>query len=441
MPNIFKYGNNGIYFQIPQRHFRSGDIRNWSNSELRLFNYLFFHAHRYGLVTFGKTNAELGEATGMSPASVASARKGLVAKRVIDAEPIAKGQVISGIRYTILSDEGLPMIGKPEEGTGGQFAPRNINSLTRDEHVKYFEHYFPDQNFDSGRNVYVSCPFHDDVNPSFSVNVEGGVWFCHSSRCGQDTGEVKEGGLLAFEMRASKCDKPQAFRNIAKITGISGLVPAREPKEEARVVATYPYADEDGVILFEVCRTVPRGFYTRRLVRGKMRKAAISRYWIPKAKRFAGKDIRRVLYNLPQILRVSSVLVCEGEKDADRLNSLALVDSQGQPVVATTMAFGASAKWQKQFSESLRGKHVAVICDLDAVGPDEAFGGVGVKKGKEIVEALNGVAASIKLVTFSIGHFKDETGDVSDYLNEHSAAELVDLIESEHVRLALAVAA
>ncbi len=37
------------------------------------------------------------------------------------------------------------------------------------------------------------CPFHDDGNPSFSVNLESGFYRCHSASCG-----LTGAGLVSF---------------------------------------------------------------------------------------------------------------------------------------------------------------------------------------------------------------------------------------------------
>src|SRR3990167_11124633 len=37
--------------------------------------------------------------------------------------------------------------------------------------------------YKSGKEILITCPFHDDKNPSCSVNLESGVWICYS-RCG-----------------------------------------------------------------------------------------------------------------------------------------------------------------------------------------------------------------------------------------------------------------
>ena len=49
-------------------------------------------------------------------------------------------------------------------------------------HKSYYELYKSLDGFkESGTNQYVAlCPFHDDTNPSLSINTEDGLYYCHS---------------------------------------------------------------------------------------------------------------------------------------------------------------------------------------------------------------------------------------------------------------------
>lgn len=47
----------------------------------------------------------------------------------------------------------------------------------------YFEE-LPDLKEYENGSAWACCPFHDDHNPSFSVNMETGWYMCHSSSCG-----------------------------------------------------------------------------------------------------------------------------------------------------------------------------------------------------------------------------------------------------------------
>lgn len=42
---------------------------------------------------------------------------------------------------------------------------------------------FPDKNPNSNGEIHTRCPFHDDTGPSFSINVDTGLFVCGSPRC------------------------------------------------------------------------------------------------------------------------------------------------------------------------------------------------------------------------------------------------------------------
>ena len=154
------------------------------------------------------------------------------------------------------------------------------------------------------------------------------------------------------------------------LSGENGRRPAGPPKAR-RVVATYPYTDATGNLLFEVLRYDPKSFCQRR----------------PGGKggwtyNLAG--VQRVLYRLPQVLAAvragEAVFLAEGEKDADALARLGLV--------ATTNPGGA-AKWSDSYTNALAGADVVVLPDNDAAGERHA---------EQVATALAGKARRIRIL-------------------------------------------
>ena len=87
------------------------------------------------------------------------------------------------------------------------------------------------------------------------------------------------------------------------------------PHRIARIVATYDYRDEQGVVLFQVCRFEPKHFRQRR---PDGNGGSIGEV----------KGTRQVPFRLPEPIaapRDCIVFIAEGEKDADRLGGLGLV--------------------------------------------------------------------------------------------------------------------
>jgi len=165
------------------------------------------------------------------------------------------------------------------------------------------------------------CQFHEDTNPSLSVDQKNGkgVWYCH--------GCSKGGTIIDYVMEKYSITLAVAIKKLAGIYGLETGYP--KPVEVAR----YPYHDEQGKILYNILRFNPKAFKADR----KM------------------DNIRQVLFNLPKVVKAETVWILEGEKDALNLQKLG--------AVATTSPFGLS-NWKPEFSESLKDKKVRICLDV-----------------------------------------------------------------------------
>jgi DNA primase len=142
------------------------------------------------------------------------------------------------------------------------------------------------------------------------------------------------------------------------------------------IIETYNHMDEGGELLYQVCRTEPKGFFQRRL--------SGHGSWINK------KSPRQVLYRLPEVLEAPIVFVVEGEKDAETLRAYGFF--------ATTNAGGAKALWSPEYIATLRGLEVILIPDNDLPGRERIV---------RIARALIGKVA--RLVILELNDGKDVT--------------------------------
>jgi putative DNA primase/helicase len=119
------------------------------------------------------------------------------------------------------------------------------------------------------------------------------------------------------------------------------------------------------------------------------------------------------LYRLAEVLKAlkgcETIHVVEGEKCVEALRSIGLS--------ATTNAGGAG-KWRPEHAESLRGATVVVIPDND---------GPGRKHAHAVAQALQGVAASVKVIALPgvDQRSADDGWDVADWLEAGGAADLL----------------
>lgn len=265
--------------------------------------------------------------------------------------------------------------------------------LSRDEISRYFEARIQGHRFTGKSSVAVRCVFHDDSNPSLSINLEKGVFNCHAG-CGN-------GGVLDFERKFSGCDVETAWANIADLSGAKQqYIHSQKPE------ATFQYFDAAGKLAFEKQRFPGKRFSQRR-PDGKGG-------WIYKLEGIT----RKPLYNLPQILVSSEICIAEGEKDADNAAAaLKSIAGKHGAFIASTTNFDGAGKWKDTESVYFAGKRVVIFADNDEVGKKHA----------------ENVAASVYLYALGVKviHFAElaEHGDVSDFLKTCTAEQLVERIK------------
>ena len=172
------------------------------------------------------------------------------------------------------------------------------------------------------------------------------VWSCHGN-CG-------DGSLYDFCKRMNLPELPKS----------NGRSSFHEP------ATAYDYRDENGALLYQVLRFIPKDF--------KQRQPDGKGGWI-----WNLQGVRRVLYRLPELIKAKlqglRIFIVEGEKDADRLARL------GQ---AATTNSGGAGKWREEFPGVFEGLNVSVIADNDAPGLEHAQG---------VAAVLSNVAASVNV--------------------------------------------
>jgi putative DNA primase/helicase len=227
------------------------------------------------------------------------------------------------------------------------------------------------------------CPAHDDSTASLSISKgdDGrALLYCHA-KCSTES-VVRAAGL---EMR--------------------DLMPDRDVENQHhggtfQIDRTYDYRDEQGEILYQAVRLVPKDFRQRR-PDGKAG-------WI-----WGVKGVRLVPYNLPAIKAAAPGTICfstEGEKDCERLSSLGLL---------ATCNVGGAGKWRDAYSDHLAGLHLVVLSDNDTAGR---------KHAQQVATSARGKAASVKIVEFPSLPTK---GDISDWLDlGHTVEELLAIVDA-----------
>lgn len=269
----------------------------------------------------------------------------------------------------------------------------NLNTLTPDAIRGYYQARLPNlpSRASSSGEVSVPCRFHDDGNPSMSINLETGLWFCHAEQIG--------GNLVQFEQRLKGYDYVTALREVSRITGVN----LQPPHADGWTLeAVHAYCDEADHVLFEVVRWRDQDGQ-KQIRQRKPRPGGGYTYKLDE-----GGAVRRVLYNLSALIRAGYVIVTEGEKDADLVAGL---DWSGLPgfakaALAVTTNPGGAGKWKPDFSPFLTGKIVCIFRDNDEEG---------IRHAEAVAQSLYPFTKRIKVIA-------PPTHDVGDWVKEGATA-------------------
>ena len=247
---------------------------------------------------------------------------------------------------------------------------------------------------DSAGNWLCHCPAHDDSTESLHVklgqNRKGQDIILIKCLAGCDRDSILQrmgltqkdltcGGedYPPWDERAVKQAKPTYEKRKApeKPTGEAKPKPDHGSKTLEK---TYPYTDENGVLLYEACRyRYQDGTKTFRQRRPDPARAG---EWL-----WDMGETRLVLYRLPDVRKAiaekTPVWIAEGEKDADNLAALGLC--------GTSSPMGAG-KWSKgRYTDSLKGAVCYILPDNDEPGWQHA---------RDIAQSLDGVAAHARIL-------------------------------------------
>lgn len=225
----------------------------------------------------------------------------------------------------------------------------------------------------SGSGYIARCPAHDDGRASLSVGPgkeHPVVMHCHA---GCDRDAILDAIGLTWAQLCTPRDEDAR--------GELGEWTPRGP-----AIAVYDYVDEQGTLLFQVCRTAGKEFPQRRPDPSK------KSGWT-----WSLGDVRRVPYRLLRLIEAAEagarVWVVEGEKDVQAL------ERHGQ---IATCCPGGAGKWRAEFSAFFLDLDVTIVADRDTPGQ---------KHARQVSEALADIAMSVRIVEAAEGK------DAADHLN------------------------
>ena len=279
---------------------------------------------------------------------------------------------------------------------------------------------------DANPNVSTVCWCHDDEHESCSLNVETGGWYCHA------TGS--KGYLVHAVELVLGVDRTDAQRWVKGEAVVEGTAKRREdPDANPRVIdeaisVGYQKALRDARDRREYAQK-KMGWNPETVKRfGIGWNRSTSRYTIP-IHDAEGRLVNFRCYSpnhrgtdkmiswaegygsarlFPiESLKASTLVVCEGEKDAILMNQvLARFGPDGWAAVTGT---GGAGTWRDAWSPLFAGKDAVVVYDVDEIG----------RRAAQVVAAkLLPHAREVKVVTLDIA--EPEGADVTNYFQDSS---------------------
>ena len=248
----------------------------------------------------------------------------------------------------------------------------------------------------------IRCLYHTDPDPSLNFNPRKNTFHCFG--CGA------KGTIRKLVRELTGISEREAIQQQALALGYK---PAFEPNSQAE--AEYRYTDQNGEMLYRLLRLPGKQFSQQQ--------------WTPEGWVHHLKGVKKTLYNLPELDCAATINITEGEKDADGINQLRLIDFTGRRVVATTS--GGADSWQDEFADLFLSPCYRIPAHLPMVDkrrlvvmPDSDEAGQRYKA--RILQSLD--TRTIPYCVVSFDGFKD----VSDYLDAgHTGAELAQQITDE----------
>jgi len=262
--------------------------------------------------------------------------------------------------------------------------------LSRINFLNFYREHIPTLKENGNGQAMGLCPFHQEKNPSLSVNLQTGQFKCFG--CGLS------GDIFSFVQELKKVNFSTALKEIGQMVGLNGNI------GRPRVVAVFKYHNEAG----------PVTYWKERIEPGRDgRRKEFLFYYTKDGKRLSGRGGDSIPYNLPGLVKdAGPIYFVEGEKKADQLITWDLA--------ATCLDSGANSPWRPDYLPHLRGKDIVILPDHDE--PGRAY-------AERIAGALAGHVNSIKIINLP---GLPKKGDLLDWIKdpENTKEKFLSLVES-----------
>jgi len=264
-------------------------------------------------------------------------------------------------------------------------------------------------NWSGEDNVAVCCPFHDDANPSGSIQVSSGQFRCHTAGCPKSKAD-----FIGFLAGALKCARAVIETELATRYDLSA-----DHIIDATVVERYHQQ-------LPLAGPLLRALYDRGITDATIRRWRLGedagRITIP-IKNMAGLyvNVRRYLPGAPgkdkmrntrghghirlhpiEQIKYEKIVICGGEIKA--YAAIQQVEPHGIGALTPT---GGEGNWDAAFTAMFKNKHVWICLDIDDEGKTAAA---------QLANLLSRVAAWVGVVELPLSISEYPHGDLNDFV-------------------------
>lgn len=255
----------------------------------------------------------------------------------------------------------------------------------------YYKTLIPSLKINGKAETVGLCPFHDDHNPSLSVNLTSGLYNCFS--CGA------KGDVFSFYGNLKGVDFKTALQDIARQVGVTDQ-DSRQMNKTITLEEVKNYMKGNGYDFIRLhLYRAGKPQYIKAIYRNNTNDKKGSYFTVSDITKKLFTERRQskaVLYKQEELEKhpKDTVFEPEGEKDCDTLTKMGLL----------SVTAGGTNDFKPEMAEQFRGRDVVLLPDNDDAGK---------KCMQNIAGHLYGIAKTIKVIELP---GLPEKGDVSDWV-------------------------
>jgi hypothetical protein len=305
--------------------------------------------------------------------------------------------------------------------------------LSNIKYASFYERYCETFNYHEGLAVNnVACPFHKDDTPSLSINIDNGLWFCHSCNMG--------GSIFDFYMKLKGCDFKQSLKDIAKEFGVDiknydkekdnddDLNDMKDEIERCNkdlldnIDSSLDYVTKERGLTLDAINKFKIGYSTKTkrttipVYDDKNNLLNIRQHSRHKKEREAGLKVIGIKgFNSVRLYPLSAlsqdvIFIMAGEFD--------MLLAQTLGIESALTKTGPEKQWYNKWNILFKGKNIIIIYDNDKAGVEGSI---------LIANNLFSVAKSVKIIKLPV---QEKGEDFTDYIIKygHGIKDLFDLI-------------